>query len=393
MSNSKPTAYGYQQEQKLKQWEYGYYSLREKEKTDGRPDGLFLGYKTIEFPALALELYGGTVATCLLLKLYSIGAAKAAIAITDSAITCRLRMDKFAEMLGITERAASRIVTRLEQDGFLERLEQGRSEAYSTAGEYGSAKFMLKKPGSNWALRAYSIDERNEFGFPQGILTANEYHQGIIVVPRELIGPFFELPDAASRAALLGGLEIITNAGNECAYIKTDTSTGCNDWQDASHLSRTEFYKGMKTVRDRQLFSYKKGVLAVLDPKTKKPNCRWKHRRGKDKHWTPEQKARYDYVVSRTPEENLKVLTVALPHIGLKEADAKACKWTKAKECPFCHFTSLHMHFYKRVFKCSNCSKKGSIHKQLLGPVLGQNFKGVVEFMETVLQPEPALVQ
>jgi hypothetical protein len=387
VSDSKPTANGYYKERRMKLWEYEYYSARDKEKADGRPDGLFLGYTTFEFPSLALELYGGTAATCLLLKLYSIGTAKAAKATTDSPITCRFRMDKFAEKLGITVRAASRIVTQLEKDRFLERLEQGRSEAYSKAGEYGSAKFMLKKPGSNWALHAYSIEERNEFGFPQGILTANEYHS-IIVVPREVVEPFFELPDAASRAVLLGGLEIVTNTGNECAYIKTDAQTGRNEWQDASHLSRTEFYKGVKTVRDWELLSYKKGVLAVRDPKTKKPNSRWKQRLGKDKGWTAEQRERYDYVVSRTPEENLKVLTAALPRIGLKEGDTKAHKWTKAKECPFCRCTSLHLHLHKRVFKCSNCTKRGSIHKKLLEPVLGQNFKGVVEFMKKTLRPD-----
>ena len=46
-----------------------------------------------------------------------------------------VRMREVAELVGITERAVQRIVSDLEEAGYLERIRQGRRNAYTVRGD------------------------------------------------------------------------------------------------------------------------------------------------------------------------------------------------------------------------------------------------------------------
>jgi len=372
-----------------------YFVAREQERLAGRPSGLWIGYPAFDFPAIALEMYGGTTPLRILLRIYAHASSKAMRVSPNTGITLRTRISKHAGELKISRRSVSEAFRQLEQDGFIERLEQGRSEHHDSAGDFRSARIALTYPGDKWPLRAVpveerdkfrplravSVEERDKFGFPQGLLTANDYLGDIIIVPYAFMKRLNKLPDACSRAALLGALRECTDAGNESVILSPE------QWCERSHLSRTDLFRGKRTLIDRKLVSYKRGILTMHDPKTQEPNARWQ-RRHTDKGWTPEQTERYEYVTSRTPEQILQVLLAAFPDIGLREVEAKPYKWIKEKKCPFCFAPTLFVHLHKRIFRCVGCNRRGHIFKQLIGQGLRQSFREVVEFSKRVLQSE-----
>jgi len=332
-------------------------------------------------------MYGGTTPLRVLLRIYAHGSVKAMRGTRNIGITIHTAIGKHAGDLKTSRRSISDAFSQLEKDKFIERLEQGRSETHDHAGEFRSAHISLLYPGKNWTLRSTVTDQRDAFGVPQGILTANDYAGGIIIVPYDFLKKLNKLPDACSRAALLGALRECTDAGNESVLLSPQ------QWQEHSHLSRSDLYRGKRVLIDRKLLSYRRGILTMHDPKTLKPTERWK-RRDTATYWSPEQTARYEYIVNRTAEDTFRVLKAAFPDMGLREVESKSYKWIGEKKCPFCHEATLYVHLHKRIFRCvkGSCSRRGKIYKKLLGDGLRLPFKDVVAYCKSVLE-RPAIEQ
>jgi hypothetical protein len=296
---------------------------------EGKPDGIWIRYSNFEVPEY-VTWYAGQAPGHILLVLYHRAESHG---LSDH-ISLKVKENSVAEETGLKPRTVRHAFAQLKRD---QRIRREARHDKSDGTFLASAVTLLNDSGEPLTR-------------PQkwGVCRSNEIRP-FITFPVACLDEINDMALASQKATYISALALVSQQKQESVYVQKDK------WQELSGLGRNAFNSGVAFCKRKKLLSYSGEVLTVFDPKTHKPNERWKHPR----KWIDHVDTKWKYDLNDVPAERWQNF---LENMLGRKFEVGADGWTLRSECPFCreHKQRFRMNFQQSQFKC-DCGQRGRL--------------------------------
>lgn len=307
---------------------------------------------------ISLLRYAGSPPAHLALHLYAQGAGVSYRADETGADVCfRVRVKTKRKATNLTLRST---FSRLETDGYIQRKRERIA-----SGRHRASRIYLLDPLTGDRLKTHP----NSYG----LLSENAQDEcfSFITLPRDCLKAIDEMECASEKALFLAALCLVSKARDECVEVARAL------WRALAHVSKNSFTSALRSLTNKKLLSYRRGVLTLHDPLTGKPVERWRYPRKLVNH----ENAQWAFDLNKvTAEEWHAVLERAL-RVPIPFFDG----WHTVKElgCPFCgECGKFSLSFESAGFKCHAACKEHGKLGQLVKHVLGVEWDAVKEYIK-----------
>jgi len=343
----------------LQSWQ----AFKQKEKEEG----FWTGHSLFQIPARILE-YRGKAESLVLAYLYE--KANGISFYSASAVVIEVHTSErtIAARTGLGKNAVSYAIVSLEAD---QAIRVSRRRDPKTKQIRLNVYLLLHSETKDPLVSA-----PGEFG-----VCKHNYERPYITAPKETRTHLQQMKPG-SRAVYLSALAL--------ASERLSTSFGIlrNDWKSASRLGRNSFDRGVTDCVRRKLLTYKRRVLALMDPVTGAPTQRSAHEFVK--HDNPRWKFDLNSVTSeqwRQIVQELLKCEFVISHSGWS--------WTqRGLLCPFCKEEKCFtVSFAKQQYNCFNseCTQRKGRLCQLVARVLRVPMRTATDYVrEHVTQDQKA---
>lgn len=280
-------------------------------------------------------------------------------------IELRIKEEKIAERTGLTRPAVSHAIKVLETAGSI-RVERSRSKI---TGEKKISIYLLLHPTTREPLRSMP----QEFG----ICHMNGFERPYVTVPKETREVLTQLRPAAC-AVYLTALAVASK------FMTTSFTTTREYLKTESLLGKNGFNRGFAECRSKGLFAYRRNVLTLHDPRTRKPSER------QPREFVHHEDANWKFPLDAvTPEQWQRVIEILLH----KQFFVGPTGWTYTRPeilCPSCkRERSFSASFALSQFNCHECGASGRLF-QLVARVRRCTAREAKQFIAAHMDQKPA---